>query len=61
MNETLRLYIRALLEKKELILEPDENPEREKSAEDEASSEDASTPFSCQPLSTLRRKAAESL
>ena len=37
MNETLRLYIRALLEKKELILEPDENSEREKSAEDEVS------------------------
>ena len=37
MNKVLRLYIRTLLEKKDLLVEPDENPERDDSTEDEAS------------------------
>ena len=37
MPNILRQYIRMLIEKKELILEPDENSDTEKDREDEAS------------------------
>ena len=37
MPNILRQYIRLLIEKKELILEPDENSDTEQEREDEAS------------------------